>query len=483
VYCRENHFLITGNNMMTYLSKYFTSKAIAAYFIVLTICSLLFMDHMLPLLWIVFGMADVLFFFYFSNRISLRWTKYSPVMFRKKLFKTAFIIRIIYVIAIYFFFKKMTGIPFEFEAGDSQGYHVEGAMVADWIMAGNFGKYFTEYRKGVSDMGYPLWLSVIYLFSFKSIIVARIVNALVGAWTCVLIYNIARRNFGEEAARISAVFAMLLPTFIYFCGLHTKETVMVFILVAFIERSDNLVRMRSLKFWNVLLIIFLGVALFFFRTVLAVAAWFSLFSALLFSSSRVIGPGRRAIYATWFIVATLIVFSGRILTEVEGYSNTSGSNQEQKISLISTREGANKLAKYGRTAVFAPVMLMAPFPTLVNVATQQNAMMTNGALFTRNIFVFFVIMALFLLFKQKLLTQHVQVIVMLLSYLVILAASGYALSPRFHMPALPFLVILAGYGVTKVNRQYLKYYLPYLVLIVMIIIFWNWFKLAGRGMV
>jgi len=258
---------------------------------------------------------------------------------------------------------------------------------------------------------------------------------------------------------------------------------MVFILVAFIERSDYLVRMRTFKFWTVLTVIFLGIALFFFRTVLAVAAWFSLFSALLFSSNRVIGPGRRAVYATWFIIAALVVFSGRILNEVEGYTNTGSSNQEQKISFISTREGANKLARYGKTAVFAPLMLMAPFPTLVNVESQQNAMMTNGALFTRNIFVFFVIIALIILYRQKLVTGHILIIVMLLSYLVVLAASGYALSPRFHMPALPFLIILAGYGVAKVNKSYLKFYVPYLVLIVMIIIFWNWFKLAGRGMI
>ena len=469
--------------MIPYFSKYFTSKAIAAYIIVLTICSLLFIAHVLPLLWVLFGLADVLFFFYFSNRLSLHWNKYSPAVFRKKLFRTALVIRIIYVVAIYFFYIRMTGMPFEFEAGDSAGYHVEGAMVVDWINAGNFGKYFTEYRKGVSDMGFPLWLSVIYLFSFKSIIVARFVNALVGAWTCVLIYKIARRNFGEDTARISGVFAMLLPSFIYYCGLHTKETVMVFILVAFIERSDYLVRMRTFKFWTVLTVIFLGIALFFFRTVLAVAAWFSLFSALLFSSNRVIGPGRRAVYATWFIIAALVVFSGRILNEVEGYTNTGSSNQEQKISFISTREGANKLARYGKTAVFAPLMLMAPFPTLVNVESQQNAMMTNGALFTRNIFVFFVIIALIILYRQKLVTGHILIIVMLLSYLVVLAASGYALSPRFHMPALPFLIILAGYGVAKVNKSYLKFYVPYLVLIVMIIIFWNWFKLAGRGMI
>jgi hypothetical protein len=439
------------------------------------------MSRMLPPLWIAFGLAEVLFFFYFSNRLSIRWSKLHPVIFRKKIFRTALLIRVIYVLAIYLFYKSMTGSPFEFDAGDSQGYHAEGAMLVDWFRAGILGKYFTGYRTGVSDMGFPLWLSVIYLVSFKSIIVARIVNALVGAWTCVLIYKIARRNFGEEAARISAIFAMLLPAFIYYCGLHTKETAMVFLLVAFIERADNLVRMRTFKLGNVMIIIFLGVALFFFRTVLAVAAWFSLFSALLFSAERIIGPGRKTIYVIWFVIAALLIFSGKIITEVEGYVAASSLNQDQKISVISTREGANKFARYGSTAVFVPVMLIAPLPTLVKIETQKNSMMINGSSFTRNVYVFFVVLAFYALYRQKLLSKHILVIAMLLSYLVILSMSGYALSERFHMPALPFLIILAGYGITQVNKKNVKLYIPYLILISVIIIFWNWFKLAGRG--
>jgi hypothetical protein len=126
-------------------------------------------------------------------------------------------------------------------------------------------------------------------------------------------------------------------------------------------------------------------------------------------------------------------------------------------------------------------MLIAPFPTLVNIETQRNAMMINGSVFTRNIYVFFVIIAFIMLYKQKLITKHIMLISILLSYLVILSMSGYALSERFHMPALPFLIIFAGYGVTRITRQNIKYYIPYLIIISIIIIFWNWFKLAGRG--
>ena len=146
-----------------------------------------------------------------------------------------------------------------------------------------------------------------------------------------------------------------------------------------------------------------------------------------------------------------------------------------------TTKGANALARYGTASVFMPMMLFAPFPTLVYIEDQPNAMMINGNIFTRNVYAFFVLIALFTLYKKKILTEHVLILALLLSYLVILAMSGFALSERFHMPAVPFLLILAGYGITQMNNKNVKFYIPYLVLMGLVIIGWNWFKLAGRG--
>lgn len=110
-------------------------------------------------------------------------------------------------------------------------------------------------------------------------------------------------------------------------------------------------------------------------------------------------------------------------------------------------------------------------------------MMINGNMFARNVYAFFVVIALLILIKNKLLNQHVLLLSLLFSYLAILALSGFALSERFHMPAVPFLIILAGYGITQMNNRNVRYYIPYLVLIGLVIIGWNLFKLAGRGVV
>ena len=78
-----------------------------------------------------------------------------------------------------------------------------------------------------------------------------------------------------------------------------------------------------------------------------------------------------------------------------------GDAQQKNMEFRSTRVGGNELAKYGTAAVFAPIILAAPFPTFVNVEHQINLMFLSGAFYVRNVYAFFVILALFMLYKNK----------------------------------------------------------------------------------
>lgn len=467
---------------LSFLPAYFSRTAILAYVAILSVCLVVFSGRRLPVLWITFGLVEVATFFWFSYILTHRWAALPDPVFRKKLLTTALVIRILYVVFAYIFYKAMTGKPFEFLVADAEGYHQTALWIVDLVRHGNINTYFHwQFRTGVADSGFPLFLSVIYLIAFKSIFVARLVNALLGAWTCVFIYKLARRNFGEEAGRISAILAMLLPTFIYYCGLHLKETTMVFFLMAFAERADHLLRQNTFKTWNLIVVVLLGGVLFFFRTVLAVTAWFALFSALLFSARRLIRSTRKTVYILWLAVAVMVLFSGRIFTEVEEQIKGRTVNQTRQMQHFATRKGGNTLATYGKASIFMPAMLFAPFPTLVHIEDQQDKMMINGNMFTRNVYAFFVLVAFYVLYKKKLIREHVMLLALLLAYLVILALSGFALSERFHVPAVPFLLIFAGYGISQMDRRTARFYVPYLLFIAVVIIGWNWFKLAGRG--
>jgi len=468
---------------VNHFSTFFSSKAIIAYFSVLMICAWLFVPMFLPFIWIAFGTFSVFSFFYFSSVISKRWANINPRIFQKKIFLTSLLIRSIYVVLIYIFYMSKNGNPFEFNSGDSGGYHNEAEYIVKLFESNKMGFYFKEYLQGFSDAGWPIILSIIYLFSFNSILVARFVNALVSAYMVILIYKISRRNFGEESARISAIMTMLLPAFIYYSGLHLKETMMIFLLVFFIERSDFLIHSGKYELINIIQTIFLGISLFFFRTVMATAAWFALFSAVVFSTKQLMTNYRKIVIISWFLVGTAFILTGRIKSEVTEYIDMRNQNQSNRMEFFSTREGANQLAKYGSSAVFIPIILIAPFPTLVNIPEQQNQMMINGDLFTRNIYVFFVIIAFYIIFRSKRIRETMLLSVFLVTYLLILANSGFALSPRFHVPALPFFMIFAGFGISKTNRTFSSYYFLYIIGISLVVIAWNWFKLAGRGLI
>jgi hypothetical protein len=276
---------------------------------------------------------------------------------------------------------------------------------------------------------------------------------------------------------------MLLPNLIYYCGLHLKETEMVFLTVLFAERADCLLRLRDYKIINAIIPIVFAFSLFFFRTVLGVVAIFSLLIAIIFSEKHLMNWRKRLTALLITIICILYFLGGRIAIEVDKYWNEREMNQEMSMEYRARKDEGNALANYGSTVIFIPIVLSAPFPTFVEIEKHENQMLLNGAYFVRNVYSFFVILALILLFKRKLLKKHILILSILIGYLTILSFSGFAISERFHLPAVPFLLVFAGYGINQLNKKNYKFYIPYLFMIGVIIITWNWFMLAGRGLV
>jgi len=334
----------------------------------------------------------------------------------------------------------------------------------------------------ISDLGHPLYMGLVYTLFGHYVIVPRLISCFFSAWMCILLYKFSKRNFGEIAARNTAIIAMLLPNFIYYCGLHLKETNMVFLVVLFMERADYVLRGEKIKITSLIIPVLVGAFLFFFRTVLAASLWLSFFTALVFTSSKVGGWKKRILVVFWFLIAAFFIFSGKIEKDLGDYWVARTNNQSVNMNWRSERKGGNSLAKKGSAAIFAPMILVAPFPTFVNVDGQDNQMYQNGSYVVKNIMAFFVIMALFsIIFVYKTYKYHVLLLAFVVSYLGIISMSSFALSERFHLPTLPFLVVLAGFGITQINAKRKKIFIPYLILIAIAIIGWNWFKLAGRG--
>jgi len=468
--------------MLTYFPKYFTSKAITLYIVGLIACNIIFFSHPLNPIWWMFGLVEVIGFFYFANELTRQWSVFTEKKFLRSLFQSALVIRIGWMIFSYIFYTYMTGKPFEFDSGDSTGYHIEGMEITDLIQTGNLHVWLDSMKNRPSDSGYTFYLGWQYLLTGKSIIIARLIKTLLGAYTCVLIYKFTLRNFGEEVGRMAAIFCMLMPNLILYCGLHTKEVEMVFLTVAFMERADWMFRSKRFNVVEIAPPVLLAGSLFFFRTVLGASAIMAMFTTLVFTSSKLIGFGKRLLLALWILGVVAYFIGGTVSTEVESTWNTRSDNQKRALNWASIAKKGNKFSEKIGAAVFAPLILVIPFPTVIETPNQENQKIINGGNFVKNMLAFFTLFALFTLIRTGKWREHVLIGTFTIGYLLILALSAFASSERFHQPSLPFELIFAAVGVSLMTNNEKKYFKWWMAFMFVAMIAWSWFKLAGRGM-
>ena len=471
--------------MLSYLPKYYTDKAIHVYFALLVIVPLIFGYPMEWYFWI-FGIVEVVGFFYFSHQLPIAWKNYSPKAFAKKLFTTALIIRMIYVLFSFWFYNEMTGTPFEFNAADVVFYNEMGQYGHKLLSSGewNLIEKFKQYADvGLSDSGYPIYLTFVYWIFDDSIFITRLLKAVWSAWTCVLVYKLASRNFGDGVGRMAAIFFMLMPNFIYYCGIHLKETEMVFLIVLFAERADFAMRSKQLDWKALIIAVVSACLLFLFRTALAAVAMIALATTLMLSSRKVLSLSKKIAIGTFVILAMFATVGNQMMSEAEELINKVNSGQQDiNMEWRSTREGGNEFAKYAGAAVFAPMIFTIPFPTLVNTPTQEDQRMIHGGNYVKNITSAFTIFALFSLLFSGEWRKHVLIIAVCCGYLVVIALSEFAHSERFHLPALPFSLLFAALGISCLQNKHKKWYNYWYMLIFVANIAWAWFKLRGRGM-
>src|SRR5210317_707876 len=100
----------------SYLGNIFMQNAIIAFFICISIVTLLFYGKSMPVIWIAFASMEVILFYYFANSFSKNWRFISKKRFRQNIFTYSVIIRLVWVVFSYFFFQYHTGDEFEFNA-------------------------------------------------------------------------------------------------------------------------------------------------------------------------------------------------------------------------------------------------------------------------------------------------------------------------------------------------------------------------------
>ena len=101
--------LMEDKCFVPYFPRFCSTRAIIAYVVTLVIVSSVYISHAMPFQFMLFGLVSVLVFFLFSNKLTQSWERFMPQVFVKKLFITALLIRLVYVVFIYFYYIEMTG--------------------------------------------------------------------------------------------------------------------------------------------------------------------------------------------------------------------------------------------------------------------------------------------------------------------------------------------------------------------------------------
>lgn len=466
--------------MIAFLPKQISNKGIYLYLGALATVSIVFLRHAMAFDFIIMGITWVVSFFLLSSYCSKKWQAIPQKALLRNLFLSALGLRWAWTVFAYIYFIYKTGVPFEFSAGDSIWYYEEsmGNVHAD---IADVWRYLFVDSKTISDSGYILYLSLLSKITGYSILLPRLVNGLFSVATVLLVYFLAKRNIGEEGGRLAAIFTCFMPNLIFYCGLHLKETLMIFLLIAFLERSDYLLRSKKYNIFTIAIPILLAVSLFTFRTVLGAAAVFSFATALVFTNTSIVGRGKRIMIIIWSVLAVMTLTGGIISTELQSTWEDRGENQMAKRT-HQTNKG-NQWAKYATGTVMAPMMFVMPFPTMVDVDQQYNQQIISGGNYVRNFFGGFVLLAVFsAIFITKNWRNLSLIGSFAIAYLGIISSSGFANSERFLLPALPVLLIMAAYGISLLDAKNYRYVKIWYYVVPVMAVAWAFFKLGSRGL-
>lgn len=467
--------------MIPFFPKQIATKAVYVYVIALAIISVFYFRFAMPLWRMGLGLLFVAGFFLMTSSWSQEWAKTPEKQFAGMLFGWAVGLRIIWVVASYFFYKEVNGNPFEFAAADSIGYHEEAEWLATEPWSVTWEYYFGPYATGISDVGYPLYQTALYKLFGSYVLNPRIIKCLLSAWMCLLIYKLTSRTFGESVGRMAGIMCCLMPNFIIYCGYHLKETEMLFLEVAFLERMDYIMRSRKYNLWNILWPILLAGSLFFFRTALGAVAVFSFVSGMVFSNTPPMKEGgRRALLIGWGTLALVFAVGTTAMTEVEMYWEQRFTNVEDKREQQTDR--GNLWAQYATGTVMAPMVVALPFSTMVETEGQENQITKHGGNYVRNFMAFFVFLAIFEAIRQKKWRNYVLIGAFTIGYLGIISISGYSNAERFLLPGLPGLIVMWAYGISELKEKSYKLLPPWCAIVVLMEVAWAFFKLGSRGL-
>lgn len=411
-------------------------------------------------------------------------------IFYKNLFWISFIFRIFIILIIYLILQKIGSGDISIEEYDTVFYDSFARDLANYYKSGSNNaniKYFFDLD--FDDKGYIFILSIIY-FLFDNILFAKLIQGLFDAFSVILVAKISTNVFSENIGKTAGSIAAIFLPMIVIASLHTKEVFMIFFLLLAIYYSINLVKYHfNLK--NISIVFLSIIALFSMRIIVGFFVFVSIIYYIFLNfnksfTSKIISP---IVFISIFIFSfNYFGIDKPIFEKLGGYFGYDVSD-EIKIGGRSVMEYETKgqnYAKYASGILTAPQVIITPYPSFVrtNIKLYDTTMQWyfTAGLFLWSFLSFYAFIGIYYAIKYKFKESSIIFIILML-YIIVLVISLYITSIRFNIPKLVLLLIFSAAGMHYKLKKPKRYFLYYTITLCILIIGWNYIKLAGRGMV
>lgn len=371
----------------------------------------------------------------------------------------------------------------EIPSSDALGYDHQAIGILE-------GKGFSEAGKPTSSREplYSLFLAGIYYFFGHNYTVVRIIQAILGALVCVIIFLLAKKLFDTRIAILASILAAFCPSLIKISEKLLSENLYTFMLTIAI-----LLLLKQIKAKDYKCLALLGITLGIASLIRSVMVFFPLFIAV-FMGKRLVPKGyniKKRIFAIFilifFFILPILPWAVRNWTmhhkfipivtrtglglyysyfpkdgKIYGF-NISDENTEKAKLLGSETKESNFLIKL--TLKFIKehpwrVLRLELLKTAYFWTPFDWEIIGNGIYNYTYGFIFpFFIFGTIVMYKRF---RELLVIYLPVLYAFILALITYG-SPRFRLPIEPYLIILASAGIAYFVTSFPKKILPILI--------------------
>ena len=206
------------------MPSWLIGRSVLFFFIALIACLVVY-GHVPGMDLLLTACVSVVVFFFGAQSMANSWAKASEKCFLRNVFVTGLLIRLVWVLYLYFVFNPNHFGNLYGDDADTGWYMAFGKDLAAWMrgdVALSLSGVIDRNWSAIDDVGYPMWLGVIYLLTgdISDVFIPFVVKSIIGAYCATLVYRVAKRHFGVGAARMAAIFVCLNPNMIYWCGDH-----------------------------------------------------------------------------------------------------------------------------------------------------------------------------------------------------------------------------------------------------------------------